>query len=270
MIIANHAHLMPEPGADAWWPAGGTDMLLEHIDYCGINKAVVFPPFACQMDNDITKANRWAWQEVKKHPDRLIAAGVINPVAENAVELLSIFQAEGIKHAKVHPSVDKHDISSPLADACYEKAEALEIALDYHTGVHGTQLSMSNPEKFDDIAWKYPGLKMIFEHIGGRTYFEQFLAIMTNHANRSKEPCIFGGITSVLSIENNRFWYLGPEKIMDIIEFAGADSLVFGLDFPWNSKEINKRDIEIIEQLDISVKNKEKILGGNLSRIIEC
>ena len=73
-----------------------------------------------------------------------------------------------------------------------------------------------------------------------------------------------------MSIENNRFWYLGPEKIMDIIEYAGADSLVFGLDFPWNSKEINKRDIEIIEQLDISVKNKEKILGGNLSRIIEC
>jgi hypothetical protein len=110
---------------------------------------------------------------------------------------------------------------------------------------------------------------MIFEHIGGRTYFEQFLAIITNHAIRSKEPRIFGGVTSILSIENNKFWYLGTDKIIDVIEFAGADKLIYGLDFPWNSKEINKKDIEIIQQLDISTEDKEKILGGNLSRIIE-
>jgi predicted TIM-barrel fold metal-dependent hydrolase len=268
MIIANHAHLMPEPGADAWWTEGGTDMLLEHIDYCEIDKVVVFPPFACQMEHDIIKANRWALEEVNRHPDRLIAAGVLNPVAENALELLSIFEAEGIKHAKVHPSVDLHDISAPEAAACYEKAEALGIALDYHTGAHGTRLSASNPEKFDDIAWKYPKLKMIFEHIGGRTYFEQFLAIISNHSIRSKEPCIFAGLTSILSTENNKFWYLGPDKVMDVIEFAGADKLIFGLDFPWNSKEINKKDIEIIQQLDISAEEKEKILGGNLLHLI--
>ena len=267
-IIANHAHLLPEPNVNDWWPAGGTTLLLKHIDYCGIDQVVVFPPFACQMDNDIIKANRWAWEEVKQHPDRLLAAGVINPVAENAGELLAMFKAEGIKHAKVHPSVDIHDIASPTAEICYKKAEALGIALDYHTGAHGTQLSLSNPEKFDDVAWKYPKLKMIFEHLGGRLYFEQFLNIIANHAINSKEPRIFGGLTSILSSENNKLWYLGSEKIMEVIEFAGADKLIFGLDFPWNSKEINKRDIEIIQQFDISTKDKEKILGGNLANIL--
>jgi predicted TIM-barrel fold metal-dependent hydrolase len=181
-----------------------------------------------------------------------------------------MFEAEGIRHAKVHPSVDAHDIAAPEAEPCYEKAEALGIALDYHTGAHGTQLSLSKPEKFDDVAWKYPKLKMIFEHLGGRTYFEQFLAILSNHAIRSKEPRIFGGLTSILSTENNKFWYLGPEKVMDVVEFAGADKLIFGLDFPWNSKEINKKDIETIQQLPLPQEDKEKILGGNLARLMGC
>lgn len=264
-IIANHAHLMPEPGVKAWWPEGGADMLLAHLDYCEIDQVVVFPPFACQMDNDIIKANRWAWGEVKKHPDRLIPAGILNPIGDNVKQVFSAFDDEGIKLAKIHPSIDLHDISDPQAVPCYELAQKQGITLAYHTGAHGTQLSLSNPEKFDDVAWKYPKLKMIFEHIGGRTYFEQFLAIISNHA---REPRIFGGVTSILSTENNKFWYLGPDKIMDVIEFAGADKLVFGLDFPWNSKEINKKDIEIIKQLDISVEDKGKILGGNISCLI--
>ena len=59
-------------------------------------------------------------------------------------------------------------------------------------------------------------------------------------------------------------WYLGPEKVMHLIDCVGADKLIYGLDFPWNSAETNKRDIEIIRSLDISEIAKEKILGGNL------
>lgn len=257
---------MPESKAKPGWPKGGVDMLLSHLDYCGIDKVLVFPPFACQMeDNDIITANRWAWGEVKKHPDRLIAAGILNPIDSRVKQIFSAFNAEGIRLAKIHPSIDLHDIADPNAEQCYELAQKQGITLDYHTGAHHTQLSLSNPQKFDDVAWKFPKLKMIFEHIGGRTYFEQFLAIIINHAN---EPRIFGGLTSILSTESNKFWYLGPDKIMDVIEFSGADKLVFGLDFPWNSKEVNKQDIEIIKQLDISVEDKEKILGGNISSIL--
>ena len=243
-------------------------MLLAHLDYCEIDKVVVFPPFACQMeDNDITSANRWAWSEVRKHSDRLIPAGIINPIGNEVQQVFSEFDDEGVKLAKIHPSIDLHDIADPKAEQCYESAQKRSITLAYHTGAHGTQLSLSNPQKFDDVAWKYPKLKMIFEHIGGRTYFEQFLAIIINHAIKSKEPRIFGGLTSILSTENNKFWYLGPDKVMDVIEFAGADKLIFGLDFPWNSKEINKKDIDIIQQLDIPAEDKEKILGGTISSI---
>ena len=272
-IIANHAHLMPPSKGNSCWPEGDPEMLLEHIDFCGIEKVVIFPPFACQMDGDIVAANRWAWSEVKKHSDRFIAAGIFFPAGENALELLEIFKDEGVKTAKVHPSIDKHDIADPKLDEVYAKAAELGIALDYHTGVHGTPLSMSKPEKFDDIAWRHPELKLIFEHLGGRTYFEEFLAILVNHRKTDDKgrPFAYGGLTSVLSTENpdNLFWYLGPEKVMDVIRFTSAKQLIYGLDFPWNPKEVNKKDIETILSLEISKEEKEKILGKNLTGLVD-
>jgi len=263
-IIANHAHLMPPHGGGNGWPEGDSEMLLRHLDFCGIDRAVIFPPFACQVGNDRKEANLWALREARKHEDRFIPAGTIFPLADDILDLLEILHGEGVKLAKVHPSIDVYDVSDPAAGECYAKAEELGIALDYHTGPHGTRLSLSEPTKFDTIAWDYPKLKLVFEHLGGRTYFEVFLAILSNH----KAGRVFGGLTSVLAYENHDLWYLGPEKVMDLINCVGADKLIYGLDFPWNSPETNKKDIKTIRALDISEKEKENILGGNIANLL--
>lgn len=262
-ITANHAHLMPPHGGGAW-PEGDSEMLLRHLDICGIERVVIFPPFACQLGNDRKEANLWALRETRKHKDRFIPAGTIFPLADDVLEMLTILHDEGVKLAKVHPSIDLHDISDPAAGECYAKAAELGIALDYHTGPHGTRLTLAEPRKFDDMAWDYPDLKLVFEHLGGRTYFEEFMAILSNH----KIGRVSGGLTSILSYEANKMWYLGPEKVMDLIRCVGADKLIYGLDFPWNSAETNKRDIEIIRGFDITEIAKEKILGGNLSNLL--
>lgn len=264
-IIANHAHLMPpHDKGGSGWPDGDADMLLGHLDYCGIDRVIIFPPFAFQVKNSMKEANLWALRQAKMHPDRFIPAGTIFPLARDILEMLDILHAEGIRLAKVHPSIDLHDIADPKAGECYAKAQELGIALDYHTGPHGTRLSLADPTKFDDIAWDYPKLKLIFEHLGGRTFFEQFMAILSNH----KPGRIFGGLTSVLAYETHKLWYLGPEKVADLVKCVGADKLIYGLDFPWNSAETNKQDIEIIKNLDITETDKEKILGGNLAALV--
>lgn len=266
-LTANHAHLMPPGGigsGQGWWPPGDAEMLLKHLDHCGIERVVVFPPFACQVENSMKKANLWAWGEARKHADRLIPAGTVFPLAKDILEVLAMLHAEGIRLAKIHPSIDHHDVSDPAAGACYAKAEELGIILDYHTGPHGSRLSLAEPVKFDTIAWDYPNLRLVFEHLGGRTYFEQFMAILGNH----KRGRIFGGLTSVLAPEH-KMWYLGPHRIVELVECVGADKLIYGLDFPWNSPETNKRDIELIRGLDIPETAKERILGGNLRDLLE-
>jgi predicted TIM-barrel fold metal-dependent hydrolase len=266
MIIANHAHLMPPHPDSRGWPAGDLEMLLRHLDACGIDKAVIFPPFACQYGGDRRAANRWALDEARKHPDRIIAAGTIAPADADAVDLLRLLHGEGVRLAKVHPSIDRYDIADPAAEACYAAAEELGIALDFHTGPHGTRLAMTDPTKYDDLAWNHPRLKLVFEHLGGRTWFEPFLAILSNH--HAAPARVFGGVTSVLARDTHPLWYLGPERIADAVACAGARTLIFGLDFPWNPPESTRRDLEILRNLDIPADDKARILGGNLAELV--
>lgn len=262
-ITANHAHLMPPRAADSWWPEGGPDLLLRHLDACGIERVVIFAPFANQTRDDRRAANRWALAQARLHPDRFLAAGNLHPTAPDALELLRFFHAEGIRLAKIHPSIDLHDIADPAARPCYALAEELGIALDYHTGPHGTRLSLATPLKFDDVAHDFPKLILIFEHLGGRTYFEEFLAILCNH----KIGRLYGGVTSVLN-PAAPYWYLGPERLTDAVRCAGAGKLIFGLDFPWNTAEVNRRDIETLQALALPAADKENMLGGNLRRLL--
>ena len=53
-----------------------------------------------------------------------------------------------------------------------------------------------------------------------------------------------------------------------IVNCVGADKLIVGLDFPWNSPDRNRRDIEITMGLDIPHEAKEQILGGNLAKLV--
>ena len=261
-IIANHAHLMP--GGDGDWPDGDADMLLKHLDFCGIDKVVIFPPFACQMNDDMEKANMWALDQAIEHSDRFIAAGTLNPLADNAIDVLNTLYEAGVRLIKIHPSIDEHDITDPVADDFYQRAEKLGVTLNYHTGPHDTRLSLTSPYKFDDILWKYPKLKMNFEHIGGRTFRELFLAIILNLKGRA-----FGGVTSILSFETSKAWYMEIEVLQEYIEIAGADKFIFGLDFPWNSAETNKNDIKLIQSMTLSSEDKSKILGNNLCSLIK-
>lgn len=262
-IIANHAHLMPPHTPGSPWPEGDADMLLRHLDLCGIERAVIFPPFACQMEGSMMRANRWALHQVRQHADRFIAAGTVFPLAPDIVECLHMLHDEGVKLLKIHPAIDPHNIADPRAHIFYAKAQELGMALDYHTGPHNSRLSNTRPEAFDDIAWDYPGLKLVFEHMGGRTYIEDFMAILANH----KPGRVFGGLTSVLQPEH-KMWYLNAEKVAELLRCVGAERLIFGLDFPWNPPESTLRDLEIIRNLSLGEADLEKILGGNLLTLL--
>jgi predicted TIM-barrel fold metal-dependent hydrolase len=262
-IIANHAHLMPAPIRGSWWPPGDVALLLKHLDACGIDRTVVFPPFACQMGNDMKEANRWALREIKSHADRFIPAGTVFPLAPDILDVLQLLHDEGVRWLKIHPSVDLHDIAEPKAQKFYARAEELGMLLDYHTGPHGTRLALAKPEKFDDLACSHPKLNLLFEHLGGRVYVEEFTAILGNHREHT-----YGGLTSIFDSGVNYLWLLTAQRIEDIVKGIGAKQFIFGLDFPWNSIEATRRHLQIIDSLSISATDKKLILGGNLARLL--
>ena len=244
------------------WREGDVSMLLRHMDECGIEKAVVFPPFACQMDGDMREANVWALRQIKGQ-NRLIPFGTVSPVAPDAADVLHLLVGEGIAGAKVHPSIDVYDLTDPKAMAFYAEAARFGFILDFHTGPHGTRLSLADPVKLDTIAWEFPELRLVFEHVGGRTHFEVLLAVLANHRKST-----FAGITSVLDRDHNPLWHLGPERLGDLVRIVGPERLVFGLDFPWNPPEQTRYELAVIRGLGLPKEAEEKILGVNLLRLL--
>lgn len=265
-IIANHAHLIPAPYPGSPWPAGEAEALLRHLDDCQIDQALVFPPFACQLHGGtLLSANRWALGEVRQYPHRLIAAGTVFPLAEDILDVVRMLHSEGVRWLKIHPSIDLHDIADPAAEPFYALVEELGMVLDYHTGAHGTRLALAKPEKYDDLAWRHPRLRLVFEHLGGRAYVEEFAALLSSHPRQT-----FGGLTSLFDRDKNYLWYIEPDRLAALIGALSADAFIFGLDFPWNSVEATRRHMNVIRSLGLPAADVDLILGGNLRRLLEA
>ena len=258
-IFANHAHVFPAELR----PEGDVDHLLRLMDECGIGRAVAFAPFQSQWQGRSDNPVDWLAGVVAAHADRLCGYPALDPERPDAAEMLRRAKGAGFRGVKLHPAFDRWSLKSPRAYAFYEQAQELGLVLDFHTGVHAHRIADYHPLLFDDVACDFPELCMVFEHVGGYHFFTDMMAVMTNHLH-DPDRRLFAGIASVLSREVQKCWYLGPEKVADIVWQLGDDCQIFGLDFPYNDAAYIRRDLDCIMGMDLPLQSKQKILGGNL------
>ncbi|GAI77370.1 unnamed protein product, partial [marine sediment metagenome] len=102
-------------------------------------------------------------------------------------------------------------------------------------------------------------------HVGGWHYFKEMIGVIENNRKGNK---LYAGITGVLDEVNSRVYYLGIEGLKDIKWQIGTDLMIYGMDYPYNKEEQIKRDIELIKGTNFSDEEVDKILGGNLKRLL--
>lgn len=264
-ILAHHAHVFPE----AVNPKGTIDRLLRLLDDCDIAQAVCFAPFAAQM-NGRGDPVAWLAGELKRH-DRLFGFGTIDwsrPAdVKDQVRRIADF---GFKGIKLHPNVQEFDILGDVALRVYEAAQDADLFLTFHSGVHYYRLAHYDVMKFDEVAYRFPTLRLSMEHVGGYSFFPQALAVIVNGipfpAVPGKRPRVFGGLTSVFTKDFLRFWYMDDDRLREAILQGGASQFIFGLDFPYNLEENTKVGISRIRALKLRPEEEALILGGNLRR----
>ncbi|MCD6360112.1 MAG: amidohydrolase family protein [Armatimonadetes bacterium] len=263
-IFANHAHVFPEDVREE----GGIESLLRLMDACGIARAVCFAPSQRQVaDAGYPEPNAWLVERIADEP-RLVGFACIDPIAEDAVDRLSLAVEMGLRGCKLHPAQDRFDITDPRAMDFYAAAEDMGVVLDFHTGPHWWRLADNHPLKFDEVAFHHPGLCMILEHLGGRPFFDEVLAVLGNNLPIGRPGNLCGGITSVLQRDYQKLWYLGIERVAEAIYILGEDMPVFGLDFPYNTAEHIRSDLEQLSTLELSDEGFAKLFGGNLERLL--
>ena len=270
-ILANHAHVFPASVN----PDGTIDRLLKLLDNTGIEQAVCFAPFPHQFQRaglHENAPNDWLARELDSQP-RLFGFGTLDlerPAVEAQVRHIKQLGFRGIK---LHPNAQKFDLLSPPALKAYAAAEAQELFITFHSGVHRYPLKGVNVMFFDEIAWKFPDLRFSLEHVGGYAYFPDALAVIVNAIPFPPVPgrrcMVYAGVTSCLTPNWLRFWYMPPERMQELILQAGIDQIIFGMDFPYNLEDHINTAINTIRGLDLSETDKAKILGGNLREALK-
>jgi len=108
-------------------------------------------------------------------------------------------------------------------------------------------------------------LKFSLEHVGGYHFFHEALAVIFNNMPtpwEQREANVYGGLTSIFTTHQLRFWYMSPERLRELIAQVSADQLIFGLDFPYNLEKETHIALETLRDLNLPPGDLDKILGG--------
>jgi predicted TIM-barrel fold metal-dependent hydrolase len=235
-IIDAHCHAGKGQAMSAPWTTyADPEVTLRRAEQAGIDQIVIFP-----IENPTyERANEEIAQLVARHPDKFIGFAKHDPVAE-AGRIKTLLTREvkelGLKGLKLHktPSREMLDVVAEL-----------KIPILFH------------PPKVADfhmIAAAYPEVNFIMAHLGSfasRDWSEHLAAIDV----AKRYPNVYLETSSVVFFE---YLELAAKELP-------AEKLLFGSDGPLVDSRVELYKIRLLK---LSSDHEEKVLGGNLRRLL--
>jgi len=224
---------------------------------------------------------------MKNHSDRFTALATLPLNAPQAAveELDRAFRDFGFKGAAIFSNINGIALDDRSFLPLYERAHELKAVLYIHptfpVGVeamteywlmplvgftYDTTLAAAKLV-FSGIVEKYPDIKWVLGHLGGAIPFLAERLDRGYHAFRACRENIDRPPSEYLK----EFYYdtvnFDVKALQLAIDFAGADHLLAGSDYPHQIGSLEKM-ISSINALDISLEDKAHIYGKNAARLL--
>lgn len=264
-IIDSHNHIWPEKVAQKakdfleeafdhkmiTLPVAGN--LLKYMDEAGISKSVISS--VASRPDQVLSINNWLFSIKNErfipfasmHPFFTDFGGVsafkdeMKRIKDNAygIKLQSEFQNFYADDEKAFP--------------LYEELQKLGIPVLFHCGVELSSPGevKSSPERMLNIINKFPELKVIGAHMGGFLMWDEVLKKLAG------ENIYFDTSDSVRA--------MSPDLLAGFFKKHGFEKIFYGSDFPM---QIPKEEVDFIQKLNIPEANKQKILSGNIKKLL--
>ena len=258
MIIDAHAHIFPDKIADkAAEGIGGfynitakydgtLGTLLEQGSAAGVDKFLV--QSVATVPEQVRSINNYISECVSRYPDRLIGFGAMHPDFEDIVGETERIVSLGLKGIKLHSDFQRFNLDEKRAYAIYEAAEG-RLPILFHIG--DPRYDYSAPERLMRVVKRFPKLTVIAAHLAGWTMWD-------------KGAEIFEG-SGIYADCSSSLYALAPDRAAKLIRTIGADKVFWGTDYPlWGAAE----ELERFRSLPLSDEEKDKILGGNITRLL--
>jgi predicted TIM-barrel fold metal-dependent hydrolase len=224
--------------------AGDAAQLIENMDQCGIERAVVW----CRSMYDLAPdaGNRQMVKELKTHEDRLIGSWTILPgITDKEFEaetLLKEMRSHGIQCLRAFPHQNRYLLNQVTMGEQLEAFEALRIPL-YLTIRDGFEYIYA-------VLKEFPKLTVVISDTGCWSSSRYIYPLLKKYENVYYET---GGFQEVRGYEQ-------------ACAQLGCEKLLFGTDFPTNSMGCAKAALLMA---NITDESKEQIASGNMIRLLE-
>lgn len=184
----------------------------------------------------------------------LIPFCTINPFSDpNPRATLRNLHALGYKGVKLYPTYNHFYINEPRMYPVYEVATELNLPILIHTGssvFKNSRLKYGNPIDVDDVAVDFPDLSLVLAHGGRGAWYAEAMTVTRLHKN------VYIDVTG-LPVRKLLGFFPDMERF--------SEKFIFGTDWPQVSA---KKSIETFQQLGLSEKALENILGGNAAKLL--
>jgi predicted TIM-barrel fold metal-dependent hydrolase len=195
----------------------------------------------------------------KRNEKRLIGFASVDPNDDGEVvtEMRRAHDQLGLKGLKLNPAMQEFDPTGTAALKIYEEAERLGMPILVHTGLtfsNKFSIKHNQPLQYDEIARKYPRLRICLAHMGWPWVLDAVAVTIRNPNVYLDTAGTYAGtpvetVRQITSLVSAR-----------MIENALGDRLMFGSDYP--RIEENKM-FDAISTLPIRPETLEAILGEN-------
>jgi aminocarboxymuconate-semialdehyde decarboxylase len=224
---------------------------------------------------------------VRERGDRFAALATLpmNAPEASAAELERAFHVLRFRGVMVFSNINGVALSDPRFWPLYERADQREAVIYIHpsfpVGVEAmtdfwltplvgfafdTTLAAAKLV-FSGVVERFPGIRWVLCHLGGAI---PYLAERLDRGYYAFKECR-EHISKPPSEYLKRFYYdtvnFDPRALRLAIDFAGADHLVAGSDYPHQIGSL-KQMIASIAKLDISEEEKSGIFSGNAARLL--
>ncbi|WP_432470473.1 amidohydrolase family protein [Amphritea sp. HPY] len=274
------------------------EIRLGEMDRAGIDMVILSqtgPGVQAELDTPTAivrarESNDFLAEQVSRHPTRYAGFACLPMQDPNAAanELERTVTQLGFKGAMVNGHTNGVYLDDPSYDVFWEKMQALDVPLYLHptdpsqpliaaeghpelagatwgwgveTGTHALRILFSGV--FD----RFPKLKLILGHMGEalpflRWRFDSRFEAYPHGIKLQKRPSEYFGSNILITTSG----VCSPAALVGAIAEMGAESVMFSVDFPYESTDVAA---EFIENAPLDEETRNLVCHGNAERIFK-
>ena len=248
MITDADCHISPFPEGISY------DELLRRMDKAGVEKALTWlqPPYY----RDVEQGNAYVHQAAKRHPDRILPFGWVDPhqgleQAKNTIQrCVEEYGFHGVKlnGAQNEFYIDDEHLSLPLIEEIARTGKLLA----FHIGTDAYE--QTHPFRLGKIARRFPKTGILAVHMGGVAHRDLTNAMIE----------VAGECPNILLIGSG----VKSKPILKAIQTLGAARVCFGSDTPFELMHVEVAKYNALLDGEIPPEEKQAVMGGNIARVL--